>query len=469
MTRIDDEPGLHPLAPNDTFLGELQRGRGRAYLRALELPAAEVNEQLLDCVVRDPREDRQVDSRDDLYAEIALRSGFDLVPVEARVRRFSEGAEWRSRMALDVIQALAKRRHARSVAFLREYVEWGSSRWDAVDTLETALGVEGCRDLGERLCARLDDEELESELGGLLAKRELLAGWSARNTRIARLVEDLRARAADRERAERAASAFFDQLELEDALFRLGGRASACDASSLTRSIERRAQAGDIALLRSSLHPHRPARHLAAMLALSHIATPEAHDAILEGARRLGELRRAAVRATEIALLSLPSERTLPVARAWLERTSHPYRRVALEILSSRATETDLQRILALLEPAGADELHVDADPALRALRRFPGRGWLPGVEHAFVELRCSNCRNEAAQTLAVLDRERFARTYARECLWDCHEGTIQLGIELAPLDEPLVRERLEELARGPAWFDADTAEAARTRLSSGR
>lgn len=59
------------LAAPDTPLGQLQRGRGAGWLRAIQDPA-QGRTNLLACLARDPRWDRQVESRGDYYATLAL-------------------------------------------------------------------------------------------------------------------------------------------------------------------------------------------------------------------------------------------------------------------------------------------------------------------------------------------------------------------------------------------------------------
>jgi hypothetical protein len=51
------------VAPANSLKGRLQRGRGQGYLDALSAPSEEARAALLDCIVRDPRWDSQVESR----------------------------------------------------------------------------------------------------------------------------------------------------------------------------------------------------------------------------------------------------------------------------------------------------------------------------------------------------------------------------------------------------------------------
>jgi len=53
-------------APPDSLLGQLQCGRGAGFLRALQEDASVVRPLLLDCLLHDPRWDRQVETRADM-------------------------------------------------------------------------------------------------------------------------------------------------------------------------------------------------------------------------------------------------------------------------------------------------------------------------------------------------------------------------------------------------------------------
>ncbi|MBI5362963.1 MAG: hypothetical protein HZA53_07265, partial [Planctomycetes bacterium] len=99
------------------------------------------------------------------------------------------------------------------------------------------------------------------------------------------------------------------------------------------------------------------------------------------------------------------------------------------------------------------------------ALQRFSGRGWLPGVEENYLEMSCSLCRSEAVDALIELDRERFARTYALECLWDCESSTSEAAIPHVPIER--AHSRLAELADACAPRGAAVRAAALARLAS--
>jgi hypothetical protein len=81
------------LANPTSLLGQLQRGRGQGYIRALEADRTEVHAALIQCITHDPRWDSQLESRAWYYAELMLRTNFDdLTPFVRYLRRISQRA-----------------------------------------------------------------------------------------------------------------------------------------------------------------------------------------------------------------------------------------------------------------------------------------------------------------------------------------------------------------------------------------
>ncbi len=69
------------IAPVDTLLGLLQRGRGEGYRQILNVPKIESHALLTQCITRDPRLDHQLESRGGFYASIAVAIGLPLEPL----------------------------------------------------------------------------------------------------------------------------------------------------------------------------------------------------------------------------------------------------------------------------------------------------------------------------------------------------------------------------------------------------
>lgn len=73
------------LADGDSLLGQLQRGRGAGWLAAVDDPVRG-RADLLTCLADDPRWDRQVESRSDYYATLAIALNVAAAEIAALVR-----------------------------------------------------------------------------------------------------------------------------------------------------------------------------------------------------------------------------------------------------------------------------------------------------------------------------------------------------------------------------------------------
>ncbi len=95
MSERDDERRV-VLADPDSLLGMLQRGRGRGFLLASETPPQEVWPLLLECIMNDPRFDRQCEDREEYYAlfDPAHRHGSGVASVARQAGRRSARRQW---------------------------------------------------------------------------------------------------------------------------------------------------------------------------------------------------------------------------------------------------------------------------------------------------------------------------------------------------------------------------------------
>src|SRR6516162_8333076 len=117
-------------ADADTLLGQLQRGRGEGYRRALAQPRHEACGYLLDCITNDPRLDSQVEDRAEYYAALAIETEFDLEPLSQYIREFdADDKGWNTPLAIGTLGELAKRRYRDAAERLCDYVRWGQW-WD---------------------------------------------------------------------------------------------------------------------------------------------------------------------------------------------------------------------------------------------------------------------------------------------------------------------------------------------------
>lgn len=116
----------------------LRSGRGDGYRAALSAAAVD---DVIACVVDDPRWDRQVESRDDYYANLLIRLEADVQPIIDRISSSGAAAEeatlW---LAIGVLAQMARRTHAGAASGLALCVRRGR-RWRAcLDALEEAGG-----------------------------------------------------------------------------------------------------------------------------------------------------------------------------------------------------------------------------------------------------------------------------------------------------------------------------------------
>ncbi|GAB3432283.1 hypothetical protein [Flindersiella endophytica] len=102
------------LAPPDTDLGLLQRGRGAGWLRARAAGSRAGADLLLACVAHDPRWDRQVEPRGDYYAQLALHLS---VPPAALPVAADPDDDW---LRLQVLQGMASRGSAAAARLLAD-------------------------------------------------------------------------------------------------------------------------------------------------------------------------------------------------------------------------------------------------------------------------------------------------------------------------------------------------------------
>src|SRR4051812_4904259 len=89
----------------------LRRGRGNGFRRALAAgPSAAEN--VLSCVLDDPRWDRQVESRDLYYASLLLELSADIGPIcERLLSKSAEREESDFWLPIGVLGAMARRGH----------------------------------------------------------------------------------------------------------------------------------------------------------------------------------------------------------------------------------------------------------------------------------------------------------------------------------------------------------------------
>jgi hypothetical protein len=153
-------PGME--AP-DTLHGQLQRGRGTGYTRARTDPGAA--DLVYDCIRRDPRHDRQVESRRWYLSRLVTVLGLPAGPAADHLLAEVDPAdddEWRIDLASGVLADLAVRGDSTAMAALREYLRRGRHWAWVLDTLWEAGDSALMRGVDAIVLARADDGELRA-------------------------------------------------------------------------------------------------------------------------------------------------------------------------------------------------------------------------------------------------------------------------------------------------------------------
>lgn len=146
-----------------TFRGQLQRGRGIAYQAARN--QAQAGDAVYECVIDDPRWDRQAESRDTYLAGLIRTLDLPLTPLEEHLTAFDDDDPDDIDLLLNVVAELAAAGHGEAIGVLRRYVTSGR-HWSAALTAlvfaepADALRALGVRDdlISEALACRTDAE-----------------------------------------------------------------------------------------------------------------------------------------------------------------------------------------------------------------------------------------------------------------------------------------------------------------------
>jgi len=116
----------------------LRSGRGEGYRAALRTAAVE---DVVACVVDDPRWDRQVENRDDYYASLLIQMDADVRPIVERILSLGTAAgESTCWLPIGVLAQMARRGHAAAAAGLALCVRRGEKWRACLDALEAAGG-----------------------------------------------------------------------------------------------------------------------------------------------------------------------------------------------------------------------------------------------------------------------------------------------------------------------------------------
>ncbi|WP_329561833.1 HEAT repeat domain-containing protein [Kitasatospora sp. NBC_01266] len=470
------------IAPSNSLLGLLQRGRGDGQLHALAADRDEAVAALEECVTSDPRGDWQVENRSLYYARVYMDLEAPLGGIERHLSHpddLLDPDEQRTGLALAVLGHLAGYGRRDALLLLRQYAASGGNWAWALDEL-------GLRDEDAALLA-LAPAVLrrfpETPQGETELRAAIRAAYEPRPWRLWA------------EQHPRVAAA--SEQSPFDLWQRQLGRGQVTPGWSVA-DVLAWADQGDSAVRPDPAAVER--RAAAAARCLAAVARPEDRDTLLaaardgaEGARRaalrhlvdqddeaLTELIEAAaadadrrvVRAALDALARMRGPRALVRARRWADPATGGGDSVlgeaAVLLLADIGEPADAPAVVAGLRQRVLT--HGVRDAALAGL--VDGAGRLAAVEavpilrHIYGEATSSDLRGRAARALAVTDRH-FSSGVAVECLWDCEEATRELAARhVVTTGDARVLERLRRLAADPAE-EAEVHAAVRGRLTA--
>ncbi len=469
------------IAPADLLLGQLQRGAGRGFLRALQEDVTVITPLLFDCVIHDPRWDRQLESRSDYYAVLILQFALSLDPFDTCLRAYaendSEDATDAEYAVLDTICSLAVRGDVSAIAIVRAYLTYGHHWGMAFETLmevsDTSLSVdEASRIIDQRFP---DDDTLDDELfsvGPLLSYAQQEPWRSLRfvNPRVNRIMSEREMKVGQWRQQMEPVQARFANLPITE-LFTV-----AIDNDTTrfaVQALQERVTTADLDLLLHMAQQGDHRQRFVAFRGLQRLAHPAALpilQAFFESPNALpGRLYGAAAR----AIVALPSHITLDLARSWFDTSEGLCLHVALQILEAHATVTDVGRIRAAILPSlerntrEMNECYMQCG-MLKILARFPQSGPYPEAETVFNEAGYAPIRSYAAQVLAVCNPDQFAHGLALECLWDCEKRVRLIGCERVSLDVLDAYAKLQTMSYDP-HEDEKVRKAAKGHLIVGK
>lgn len=452
-------------APHDTRLGQLQRGRGAGFLAALADRGA-ARDEVLRCVLADPRVDALLETRGAYYADLATRLRVDVEPIVRAARDDEES------LAVDVLAELAARGQpaatrllveperepeaaAAVLSILVQHDEWATQN----------LRLPAAAFLAERLAAR-GELEHEVEMHG-----EFWTRWRQSIECVERAFVDAAARAASEAALAPGPLEDLGRLATEELLARAGR--GACDRQRARALLESRDSASERALLAGLVGTS----HEAPLLALAADTLGSWGDLRLLASAETTFARtdldfsgvaNAVERQRRSALLqyvhALPVATTLPLARAWWPRGG--FLRVAAGVLLRRRAEACDRgwledHVLRMAGPGSQDTL-----AEIEALVHIGDARSLPALIAVAERATHSYARLNALRGIAAHARDARAQDALHEALWDCEDEAVELACKRAELREARTRARIAELVAAPLACESVQAAAVSRALA---
>jgi hypothetical protein len=409
------------MQPADTLHGQLQRGLGRGARRAAETPGA--GELVYDCVRRDPRWDRQVESRSLFYARLLLDLELPVGPIAehlAGTRGQGDTELSRDGLAVEVLADLLRLSRRDAAWPLRRYAEDGTHWYEALHALTEVGDPSLAQGLDEVAAARCDDEDLRWLV--MEPDNAVVQDWVRRQPRIAAAVAERRAGGRPRLHCSHRPD---------------------CSGRSDAELLDQARLAGDAAV--------------AAILELGRRRSPvllDLAEELLAGepGRYGGAVSRAIRDLGEVAV---------PRARVWTTHRTGCFD-IGIAVLARHGTEEDVPALLDDLRAALRERNWGAAAGPAEGLGRLRSGSSVPLLKRVWAETEYAYLRPRLLGAL-IRTAPHTAESYATEGLWDCEEEVRQAAVAIAPphRDNLLRIRRL----RGCAAEDPDVRSAAALRL----
>ena len=489
------------LAPSDSLLGMLQRGRGLGALMTRNMAPESVWPLLIECITRDPRLDRQCENRAGYYAKIILQTGMKCGSIRQHLQNYDHSdasTYWEISLALSTLCCLSEYGHQEAIQILKEYVSYGAE-WDYIIChLAGLYPSDNTHDIDKLLCKRLaqdpeargqfksevmahwqifcedpdrktefplflKDSERRMELGLFLPICEPWKTFCLKNKELAAIFAELNFTVEmdipDPPREE----AFPDPMDLTlPELFHWAGKIVYW---KLRVALECKVTLADESLLLENLnHKHKCGVALA-FEGLGILGTPEAFATVklfLENSEHADGFHR---RYAFEAFADMPPELTLETARQWFLSDSWYLQVAAGGVFENHATVDDVPLLVDVLRsPQTLAREDCRLSFALESLAQCDGIGHIPEIEAVFCGTQSCYDRYRAAVAMETTAPHVFRHQFAFECLRDCHWYTRGFACQEVSLSGPGVLEALKEIADDPCESER-VRSAAQERL----
>lgn len=460
----------------------LRQGRGAGFRAALDAgPSA--SDDLLDCVLNDPRWDRQVEERDGYYARLLIATGANIDVLRRRVVEEDPNADeaefW---LPVGVLSEMCRRGEEAAGAALAEAIATGPQWRACLDALDAVGGVELVgrvvpAEAVQALLARVGIDDIADAVKVVAAPWETWAdqvpalkfvvgsggggerearpmyvpvAWAASRIRKPELIDDLAALPTDE-------------------LPALGSTPEV--ASEVSRDLSRRTDSETLERLATAAESGPSDERHVALRALGKLGATEFVGAAEEFLRRESALAPAERRERRLRqgylryLEALPPSDTLPLARRWFGEP-RPLSLAAERILARHATPDDRQ----MLETAGAAALESSdmyrVCSIVDALDAAGSEASLPFLIDVYERAPYSRARRRVVRAMHSCRLTGQTEDYLTESLWDCEPESRELACRAVGKANANATGRVAEMA-ADTYEDDDVREAARSVLRS--